>query len=100
MSSWKDATSWSQSDTAEDRKTPRAWELRDGSFCVLIHGHIYYEKEDWLVTCRSLGFEKMLLKSKNTFDGKAEDAKAEALRIVRRRLNVYEQTLTRWENEG
>lgn len=45
---WRDASSWSQSDSTETRKTPKAWEVELSRGARLsVHRHIYLAKDVW-----------------------------------------------------
>lgn len=72
---WNDTSSFSRSDT--DR-TPNSWASKAGKIYIKLHRHIHYPKDTWLLTCDPF-FDKKVLLSKN-----ADEAKAEALRMVRR----------------
>jgi len=47
---WKDASSWSQSTTAEKRKTPNTWEVLLGSLRVTVHHCIGFGNA-WFLSC-------------------------------------------------
>lgn len=49
MAAWKDTTSWKQSDTAEDRKTPRTWEAWAGDWCLVVTRHIHCAPSEWML---------------------------------------------------
>lgn len=80
---WKDVTRWSRSDTPEDRKTPRTWELDVcddvGSriLTVVVTRHIHFPGT-WMMASR--GYLQIDTKDLHTDD--AEGAKAIALKLV------------------
>lgn len=45
---WMDASSWAQSDSAETRKTPKAWEVElSRGVRLSVHRHVYLAKDVW-----------------------------------------------------
>ena len=54
---WKDASSWSQSTTAEERKNPNTWEVDYGGLRITVH-HYIRMGDAWFVTCHTLRINK------------------------------------------
>jgi hypothetical protein len=54
---WKDITSWSKSDDAEARKTPRTWVLQLGRLELIVTRHILLPADKWLLRCHALRIE-------------------------------------------
>jgi hypothetical protein len=81
MAEWKDTSSYSRSDT--DR-TPRTWRMTLKRLSFVVTRHRDYAPDEWVFRCHELGLEAKL-KSKGQ-----EEAKQEALRIMRR---VIKETL-------
>jgi hypothetical protein len=75
---WRDISSFSRED--KDR-TPRAFELRTESMRVAVHRHMYYPGRWMLSVYGTLEVQMRPLEAEDI-----EDAKAEALAYVRRRL--------------
>lgn len=73
---WTDATIYTQ---GEERK-PRAWEIRTKTLLISVH-HYVGCGEEWFVSCHDLRIERRPLKATD-----AEKARAEALDVVRRRV--------------
>ena len=73
MITWKDVSSYSQSDK---ERVPNCFRASAGGIVVTVHRHIHYAKDDWLMTCDPW-FSQALLESKS-----ADDAKAEAIQKV------------------
>jgi hypothetical protein len=71
---WKDASSYSKSDT--DR-SPNCWVAKAGNLRLTLHRHIHYPKDTWLLSCAPF-FDKRVLLSKDIVE-----AKSEALSLVR-----------------
>lgn len=79
MSGWQDVTSYSQNDTARE---PRSWEFGAGAVRVIVtrqHGI----PGVWFLRCDGVGFACHTLTQ-----AKIDDAKAEALGLVKNRLLV------------
>ena len=74
MVEWKDTSSWSQKDTAEDPETPKAWTAKIGNFTLKIHRHIHYPPDVWLVSCQPGVMSQVELASKD-----ADEAKCQAV---------------------
>lgn len=74
---WKDTTSWSRSDSAEARQTPRTWtwDATPGFSLVVTR---YHGITGWVLHCHRLGLNCHPLAR-----GDIEGAKAEAIRIVK-----------------
>jgi hypothetical protein len=70
MVTWKDVSSFSQSDK---ERIPNCFRATGGGVVVTIHRHIHYAKDDWLMTCEPW-FHPRVLDSKDTEDAKAEAA--------------------------
>jgi hypothetical protein len=75
---WKDETTYSR-DAKE--KIPSVWRLGDKTLRISLHRHIYYEPDQWLLSCYHIGLKEKVLKSKDL-----EKAKKEALAIVEKEL--------------
>ena len=73
---WKDTSSWRQSTTAEQRKTPEEWTLCAGNIRIMIHHYIGCGST-WFVTCHILGLSKMELVNTDP-----DKAKSEAIGVV------------------
>jgi hypothetical protein len=65
-------------------KIPHTWKLQIGDFTLVLHRHIHYEPDDWLMSFENV-INKKLLKSKDV-----EEAKAEALGIIKR---IFEKAM-------
>lgn len=74
---WKDQSTHSRSDTA---KVPNNWVANVGRLRVVIHRHVHYSEDTWLLTCAPF-FDKKPLK--NVLIG---DAKEEAIEMIRSEL--------------
>jgi hypothetical protein len=74
MPTWKDCTSWSQGHTKEQRKTPRTWELKVGSFRLVITRHRDYDADQWVLLASGLIISDLLLKARDVDDAKREVA--------------------------
>lgn len=81
---WKDVTTYSRDD--KDR-LPRVWHLDCGDMRVAVHKHIHYAPDAWLLTCSPF-FDKRELCAKD-----ADDAKAEALALVREKVKTLAEAL-------
>ena len=55
MIEWKDTSSWSRNE--KDRSVPKEWTAQVGKFTLIIHHHIDYDPDKWLLTCRPFLFE-------------------------------------------
>lgn len=75
---WKNASTFAQGTT--DR-TPRVWELPLGWVTAVVHRHVHYPTDAWLLTCEPLGFKGYVLLATDI-----DKAKAEAIGLVRSRL--------------
>ena len=91
-SEWVNATSWCKSDTAEDRKTPRTWELRIGVLRLIVTRHRMCESNEWLLRCYPEVCTETIVKG----DVSAEVAQAALLRRVRRWLELQIADLDRF----
>jgi len=74
---WTDGTSYSQSDK---EKIPAVWNAKAGSLRLTVHKHIYYDKDQWLLSGLGI-FDKHLLHNKDV-----DLAKQEALDIAKQAL--------------
>jgi len=81
---WKDESTFSQGDT--DR-SPRVWRAKAGKVLITVHRHIHHPKDAWLVSCAPF-FDTKSLASKS-----ADDAKAEAIALVRAEINAALKSL-------
>ncbi|MEE9366754.1 MAG: hypothetical protein V3W44_08715 [Dehalococcoidales bacterium] len=77
-SEWKDTSSYSQGDT---ERIPKMWTLVLGSLRIIVHRHIHYDPDQWLLSCNELGFATCLLTEKDI-----SKARNEALSYVKSRL--------------
>ena len=59
---WKDITTYSKSDKG---KIPKVWENRIHGLRIVVHRHIWYEKDDWLLSCNELGIDNWKLNNKD-----------------------------------
>jgi hypothetical protein len=75
---WKDTTSFSQ---GEKDRTPRCWTAKAGRVQIVVHRHIHFPPDAWLLSCAALRIDNRQLKSKDV-----DEAKQEAVRIVRELL--------------
>lgn len=89
---WVDATSWCKSDTDEDRKTPRTWELRIGVLRLVVTRHRMCEPNEWLLRC----YHEVCTETIERGDVSAEVAQAALLKRVRRRLELQIADLDRF----
>jgi len=71
MAAWKDVSSWSQSDSAEDRAVPKAWELVIGMFRVRVYRH-RNAPGVWFGVCHPNVFEGVELGSKDIDEAKCQ----------------------------
>lgn len=78
MPEWKDTSTFSQGDKV---RTPNCWRISGGGVTIILHRHIHYEKDDWLMSCEPW-FTTRMLQSKDV-----DDAKAEALQKVKTALS-------------
>lgn len=83
---WKDVTVYKRGENKAEA-TPRQWnlELGDDRYppTITIHRSIYETADTWLVSFRALGIKDHRLISKD-----ADDAKDEAVKIVRDKVKV------------
>jgi hypothetical protein len=70
---WKNISSFSRDDT--DR-TPNAWEAHAGGLRIVVHRHIHFPKDVWLLSTTPF-FDRKQLTSKSI-----EEAKEEAVKLV------------------
>lgn len=75
---WKDATSYSQSEPRP--RTPRSWSLDFGAGKIIVH-RLHGISDAWFFTCEATRNEATVLTSLDV-----EDAKAQAIGVVRVRL--------------
>jgi len=84
---WKDTTSYRQGERASTAK-PRSWEMITMSnLRVIVHRHID-DPYSWFLSCYDLRIEKLQLNSEDI-----EEAKEEAIQIVRARLQEHLNSL-------
>lgn len=76
---WKDVTSWSKDDTAEDRKTPKTWAIESDGLRVVVTRHRDYDASTWVLCCHQ--FRQLDERPLNAKD--VNQAKWEALVAVR-----------------
>ena len=82
MVEWKDTSSWSKSDSEETRLVPKSWTINFNEFRLVVHRHIDYDKDEWLVTCYPGLFRQSVLKNKEI-----DLAKIEAILLLKTLLN-------------
>lgn len=76
---WKDATSWSKRDTAEDRKHPKTWAIESNGLRVAVTRHRDYGDDTWVLRCHQFRhLDEQPLNAKDV-----NQAKWEALVTVR-----------------
>lgn len=80
---WKDASSWSKSDHAEVRATPKTWSAIFGDLRVTVTRHIAYPPDIWILQCHDIGLPESCLLAVT-----ADQAKAEAIRGIERRCEM------------
>jgi len=80
MAEWKDVTSHSQRTPPEER-VPRSWSLQCGWLSILVHHHIHYDPDQWLLSCNPF-FKHHELQSPG-----AEAAQEEAVGLVLQKLS-------------
>jgi len=51
MIEWKDASSWSQKDSAEARSVPKTWSTIVGPVRLSVTRHIHYDPDTWVMSC-------------------------------------------------
>lgn len=78
---WTDRTSYSKRD--KDR-TPRSWEWKHHGVIVIVHRHIDYGPDVWLVSCGELGASAIPLDATDV-----DAAKEEALRFLEERATTF-----------
>lgn len=81
---WNDVTTYSRDDKD---KQPRVWHFDCGDLRVVVHRHIHYAPDAWLLTCSPF-FDKRELYAKD-----ADHAKAEALALVREKVKTLAEAL-------
>ncbi len=77
MIKWIDETSYSKSDK---ERSPKVWKLKSKDLPLIVHRHIHYGPDAWLVTCDPW-FNRYELRTTEE-----EQAKAMAINLVRTRL--------------
>lgn len=65
-------------------KPETCWTLQLPWIVMLVHRHIHYEPDQWLLSCAQVATDNHELKAKNL-----GEAKAEAVAFVRERLSEY-----------
>ncbi len=80
MIEWIDTTSYRRGD---NERRPRVWRLKSSVLKLIVHRHISYGDDAWLVTCDPL-FDNHKLPTTDE-----EQAKAMAIALVRQRLNEF-----------
>lgn len=81
MSKWNDTTSYRKGETDA---TPRAWTIHFADrFSVIVHRHIHYPPNAWLVSCHELQIDNKPLRN-----DKVEKAKAEAVAFIESHLST------------
>lgn len=85
---WKDTTTYSRGD--KERK-PSEWTWEKGKLKItVLTGHMYYPNR-WLLICPMAGMPQSVLKA--PIETPLEEIQAAAIRIVRKRLLEYIETL-------
>lgn len=67
---WTDTTSYRRGE--RDTSAPREWTWKGKGISVLIHRHIHYPPDTWLVTCHDLSISARPLKAKAVVDAQHE----------------------------
>ena len=83
---WKDGSSYSRGDT---ERTPSVWVCRAGVIRVVVHRHIHYPKDTWLLSCDPF-FNNKELPEKD-----ADACKAIALEMVSEKLREAASAFSR-----
>lgn len=78
MIEWEDTSSWSRQASAETRKVSKEWTARIGDFTLIIHRHIHYPPDTWLVSSKPAFLTQVELSS-----SVADEAKQEAVLKLR-----------------
>lgn len=84
MNQWEDISSYSKSEIERPIKSLR---LKVGYFYIILHRHVHYEKDDWLVNFSNV-LNDRLLKNKDL-----ELAKDEAIRLVKQIIDAANKDL-------
>jgi hypothetical protein len=67
---------------------PRTWTFEGKVLHAMVHRHIHFEKDQWLLTCHHVQIERRLLENKDTVK-----ALEEAADILRERIREMAQDL-------
>lgn len=78
MIEWIDTTIYRRGD---NERVPRVWRLKSRALSLIVHRHISYGNDAWLITCDPL-FDNHKLPTTDE-----EQAKAMSITLVRKRLN-------------
>ncbi|MCY9592384.1 hypothetical protein PC41400_14825 [Paenibacillus chitinolyticus] len=70
MITWKDTTSYSQRKRKDTE--PRSWTAVINKADIMVHRHIHYGSDMWLLSSRYLDLDKIELKSKDINEAKNE----------------------------
>lgn len=76
---WEDQSSYGRGERGVVE--PTAWALRAGRVRVVVHRHIHYDPDVWLLTCDAASFDNYELDAKEV-----SAAQTEALGLVAGRL--------------
>jgi hypothetical protein len=87
MRVWEDISRWSHRDTAETKKTPKAWRACFGEFKLYVHHHNHYPPEVWLATCDGV-FEQSEMTSIDIDEAKLQ-AMAKLQGILKEALDSF-----------
>lgn len=85
---YRDITTHSRGD--RDRK-PRILENETNGIKFTVHKHIYYGDE-WLLTCRELGYEHLRLNTEDMKEAK-EKAIVEMIQLLGKEIRRYEKAI-------
>ena len=77
MKEWKDVSSYSRGDK---ERIPSAWLLKAGYVRIVVHRHIHYPKDQWLLSCEPF-YNNFELKNKDI-----SKAKKSAISMVYKQL--------------
>jgi len=85
MAEWRDVTSWTRSDDAEARKTPRSWALglKQGQVELVMTQHIGLPGRPWAVMLFPWPWDHTRHIELGTTHGTADEAKAAAVSALR-----------------
>jgi hypothetical protein len=93
MVEWKDTSRYSRDDK---ERIPNAWSATIGYVDVMMHRHIHYSKDTWLMTSRFLQIEQRTLKEKDDELARreaVEHIRAEMVQLMARLTSSFEVLL-------